>query len=144
MPDIFHNFPITAPIQKVFERISTPQGLDTWWTSRSSGTPAPGFEYTLWFGPEYDWRAIVSACIRDEKFELKMTQADNDWIDTRVGFILEKEDDNNTAVRFYHTGWPAMNDHYKTSAFCWAMYLRLLKRFLEHKELVAYDDRLFV
>jgi hypothetical protein len=55
MPDIFHDFPIEVSPDRVFEAISTPRGLDAWWTKKSSGRPAEGGEYELWFGPQYDW-----------------------------------------------------------------------------------------
>ena len=34
------------------------------------------------------------------------------------------------------------NAHYRTSAFCWAMYLRLLKKYVETGEVVPYERRL--
>ena len=37
MPDIYHDFPIAADAQRVFDAISTPAGLDEWWTKRSKG-----------------------------------------------------------------------------------------------------------
>jgi len=49
-----------------------------------------------------------------------------------------------TQVHFHHTGWPDADDHYRVSCYCWAMYLRLLKRYLEHDEVVPYEDRLDV
>src|ERR1051326_6462559 len=109
MADIFHYFPIKASRQKVFQAISTPAGLDAWWTKRAAGKPVEGAEYELWFGPEYDWRAVVSRCNPDSEFEMKMTSAQEDWLGTRVGFLLiEKE--SVTEVRFHHTGWPGSNE----------------------------------
>lgn len=35
MADIFYYFPINTSIDKVFEAISTPKGLDKWWTKTS-------------------------------------------------------------------------------------------------------------
>jgi hypothetical protein len=70
-----------------------------------------------------------------------LTEADEDWQGTRVGFLLD-ENDGGTQVRFHHTGWPAANEHYRVSCYCWAMYLRLLKRYVEHGEVVDYDVRL--
>ncbi len=49
-----------------------------------------------------------------------------------------------TQVRFEHTGWPVANDHYRISNYCWAMYLRLLKRYVEAGEVVPYEKRLSV
>ena len=36
------------------------------------------------------------------------------------------------------------NDHYKISSYCWAMYLRILKRYVESGEEVPYENRLNV
>lgn len=141
MPDIFHHFPIRASARQVFRAVSTPADLDAWWTKRCSGEPAPGSRYELWFGPQFDWRAVVSLCVPDAEFELQITSADQDWLGTRVGFALT-EKDGATQVRFHHTGWPRDNDHYRVSNFCWAMYLRLLKRYVETGEAVPYDERL--
>src|SRR5262249_55802268 len=105
MPDILHDFPINVLPLQVFNAISTPAGLDQWWTSRSSGEPRPGAEYELWFGPQYDWRAIVERCDPAKAFELELTRADEEWVGSRVGFALEGTTDV-TQVRFYHRGWP--------------------------------------
>ena len=129
MADIFHNFSINAPSSRVFRAVSTPEGLDSWWTKRSAGEPESGAEYELWFGPEHDWRAVVSCCVPDAEFELKLSSAHKVWLGTRVGFALQ-ERNGTTDVRFYHLGWPEANDHYQTSCYCWAMYLRLLSDML--------------
>jgi uncharacterized protein YndB with AHSA1/START domain len=141
MADIFHHFPIKASRQQVFQAIATPAGLDAWWTKRSSGKAVEGAEYELWFSPEHDWRAVVSRCVPDSEFELEMTRAQEDWLGTRVGLLLN-EKDGVTEVRFHHTGWPESNEHYRGSCYCWAMYLRLLKRYVEQGEFVPYEDRL--
>ena len=143
MPEIFHDLPIKAPLERVFRAVSTPQGLDTWWTKLSAGKPKEGAEYELSFGPEYDWRASVTRCVPNSEFELEMVRADGDWIGTRVGFRLEPRGAV-TWVRFCHTGWPSPNEHFRISCNCWAMYLRVLRRSLEHGESVPYENRLDV
>lgn len=143
MPDILQDFPIAAPPERVFDGVSTPEGLDQWWTARSAGQPRLGAEYTLWFGPEYDWRATVTRCRPGVEFELQLTLADPEWVGTRVGVRLEPGADG-TMVRFHHLGWPAESEHYRISCHCWAMYLRILRRHLEHGERVPYDQRLSV
>jgi uncharacterized protein YndB with AHSA1/START domain len=139
--DILQDFPIKASPARVFEMFTTPRGLDEWWTQRSSGEPREGAEYELWFGPEYDWRARVTRCVPDLEFELEMTRADADWTGTRVGVRLEARGDS-TRVQFRHVGWPDSNAHYRTSCHCWALYLRVLRRYLENGESVPYDTRL--
>jgi len=143
MPDIFHDFPIRTTPSRVFAAMSTPAGFDQWWTTRSAGTPRIGAEYELRFDPGYDWRARVTRCEPDRAFELEFVQPDAEWIGTKVGFQLAAGD-GTTQVRFYHAGWPRETGHYRISCYCWAMYLRVLRRYLEHGEIVPYEQRLDV
>ena len=143
MPDILHDFVIAAPIDRVFDAFATPEGLREWWAADATGSPARGEIFDLDFGPEYQWRARVVECERPRRLEWEMIDADRDWTGSRVGFELA-ERDGVTAVRFWHTGWPQSNPHYRTSSFCWAMYLRVLRRHVEHGERVPYDQRLDV
>lgn len=141
MADILHDFPIFASLEKVFEAVSSPRGLDVWWSKQASGEPVEGTTYALHFGPGYDWKAVVRTCIPHAELEWEMTQADDEWLGTRIGFRLESKD-NHTQVYFHHTGWPEASKHYRNSSYCWAMYLRLLKRYVEQGEVVPYEKRL--
>ena len=143
MADILHDFPIKGRSRTVFAAVATSAGLNAWWTKECSGSPEPGVEYALGFGPGFDWRAVVTQCARDRSFELQLTSADNDWRGSRVGFNLI-ESDGVTQVRFHHLGWPETNDHYRTSCYCWAMYLRLLRLYVEKGTVVPYEIRLDV
>lgn len=143
MADILHNFVIRALPEDVFEAVSSPNGLDRWWTKRSSGAATAGSDYNLWFDPEHDWRAVVTRCIPGSEFELQLVDADPDWTGTRVGFQMTAVGDE-THVSFHHTGWREANRHFRISSYCWAMYLRILKRYLEHDESVPYEQRLDV
>jgi hypothetical protein len=78
----------------------------------------------------------------DAAFELEMTEAHPDWMNTRVGCELRPEGRESTRVIFYHSGWPAASQHWRVSCYCWAMYLRVMRRYLEHGESVPYDQRL--
>lgn len=143
MADICHDFPIKGSAAQVFSAISTPKGLNSWWSKHCEGTPREGAEYDFGFGPGYDWRAVVTECIPNSVFELKMTEADDDWSGSRLRFKLA-EDDGSTLVIFRHSDWPEENEHYRISCYCWAMYLRHLKRYVESGATVAYEDRLDV
>ena len=143
MPDIVQDLPIRAPIADVFAGVSTPEGLNEWWCLTSSGLPEVGSEYALGFGPDYQWKARVLQANAPTEFELEFTEAEPDWLGTRVGFRLE-EKGGATHLRFHHRGWADESDHFRTTSHCWAMYLRILRRHLEHGESVPYPDRLDV
>ena len=95
MADILQDFPVHARPHRVFEAISTPDGLNNWWTRTSAGKPIEGTEYELNFTPDYHWRAVVACCVTDSEFELQITKADGDWTGTFVGFRLEAPREEN-------------------------------------------------
>lgn len=140
MADIYHDFAISVPPARVFSGITTAEGLNRWWTKESEGEAGVGNTYRLWFGPEWDWRGEVTQCVPASVFELRMEKADEDWTGTVVGFRLE-ETPTGTGVRFHHKGWREPNAHFRRSSYCWAMYLRVLKRYLEMDEEVPYEGR---
>lgn len=140
MADILHDLTIRADISDVFSAISTPSGLDSWWTTHSSGRAEPGTEFVLYFDPKHDWRAVVSEAEQNRLFELKFTVAGYDWIGTRVRFEL-RQHDSSTRLRFSHLGWNDTTDHFRVTSFCWAGYLRLLKRSLELNEVLPPNQR---
>ena len=143
MADILQDFPIRVAPGRAFDGVSQPALLDQWWTVRSSGRSIVGSEYELNFGPGYHWRAVVTKAEPGAAFELRLTRADADWLNTLVGFSFSATD-SGTHARFYHLGWPEANGHYRTSCHCWALYLRILRRHLEFGEIVPYDLRLDV
>ena len=143
MSDILHDFEVKAQPSTVYEAITSPAGLNQWWTKQASGQALPGQEYQLWFGPDADWRARVTEAVPDQRFTLEMTGADADWLGTTVGFSLEPGP-NGTIIRFSHRGWRAENEHFRLSSYCWAMYLRLMRRFVEAGEQVPYGHRMIV
>ncbi len=134
------NLTIEGTSSSVFEAVSSAEGLSAWWTLRASGRPQLGASYRLYFGPDYDWLAEVTECTAGRSIEWAVTSADADWTGTRVSFILENHD-SGVLVRFCHAGWAQRNDHYLRSAYCWALYLRLLKRYVELGETVPYQER---
>jgi uncharacterized protein YndB with AHSA1/START domain len=136
MPEILLDVPIAAPPAVVFTAVSTPAGLDSWWTLTSSGVPTIDSPYLLSFGAGHPWRARVHRYVPERVFELLISRADPDWRGTRVGFRLEHRGAR-TWLRFAHRGWLRRNEHYRVSVNCWACYLRILRRSLEAGERVA-------
>jgi uncharacterized protein YndB with AHSA1/START domain len=143
MPDILHRFPVKAPAARVFAMFADPRLLNEWWTLDADGVAETGETYRFGFGPRYQWQGLLAACDPDHWIEWEMLDADDDWTGTRVGARFS-ERDGRTVVDFYHAGWRHANEHYRTSSCCWAQYLRVLRRFVEHGEQVPYDTRLDV
>lgn len=140
MADIIQQFFISEKSQKVFEALSSPAGLNSWWPLESSGKPELNSNYRFYFGPEYDWEAKVIHVIPGKELIWQMTKAMTDWMPTKVGFKLT-ETDKGTSVYFFHSNWPEANEHFAISNFCWGQLLKGLKVFVETGEIIPFDKR---
>lgn len=90
-----------------------------------------GATYQLDFGDAYQWQAVVTNCKLNEAFELQMTDSNDEWTNTKIGFVLS-DNGENVLVAFCHEYWRSESDNYKFSNYCWTMYLRILKRKIEY------------
>ena len=139
--EIKHLFPVAAPIERVFPAVSTIEGLNVWWSKSAEGEIAQDSKLTLHFGPGYSWEFRVTQYQPNTIIEYLATQTDPTWNNTRVNIQLT-EKEKLTYIEFIHSGWSQADEHFRTSSFCWAMYLRILKRNIEFGEEVPYENRL--
>ena len=143
MSDILHRYPVNASAKKVYNAITSPEGLNSWWTLKSEGSPVKGSIYRFFFEEAYDWYASVEDAQQDTLIRWKFSEAEPDWTGTRLEMRLSEKGDW-TWIEFAHTGWSDASEHFRISSNCWAQYLRLLKHYLEKGEVVPYKDRLNV
>lgn len=141
MPNVYHDFPVNGSLEAVYRCISTPEGLSTWWSKSAKGDPGIGNTYEFDFGPGYQWEAEIREYLPNQVFVLRMTLSDTDWDRTTVSFTLEPKGES-VMLHFAHEGWPENNSHYRSSSYCWAMYLRCLKRYVEKGIKLDYEKRL--
>mgnify|MGYP001827980878 FL=1 len=137
---IYHDVAIDANKAQVFEAVSDPDNLVNWWPLRCSGLPEAGQTYNFYFTPEYDWIAEVTACQLDEFIHYRMVEADEDWTPTSFGFDLETNNEG-VLLKFWHTGWPSCNEHFRRSSFCWALLLQGLKNYVEQGVIIPFPER---
>lgn len=140
MPDIHFQFQINSSADAVFEAISTPNGLNAWWTLNAEAEPFVGGIYRLYFGPDFDWLARVTHLEIDRQLSWSLERAMEDWMPTRFGFALA-EHESLTTVRFYHTDWERVSDHFAISSYCWGQLLKGLKDYVECGIVVPFDRR---
>ena len=75
MADIIQEFFVKASPSQVMEMFSTPEGLNRWWTKRSSGVGKEGAEFTLYFSPEFDWHAKITRYVPDREFRAAINES---------------------------------------------------------------------
>ncbi|MEW5675297.1 SRPBCC domain-containing protein [Flavobacterium enshiense] len=141
MYTIYHDFTINVSKETIFEAISTPEGLNNWWTLRCSGAPALNEKYNLYFAEEYNWFAVISKFVANEAIEFKMTHAMAEWMPTSFGFKLEELKPNQTYVQFYHENWNEVSQEFRIASYCWANLLRQMKHYLEDGIITPFEQR---
>ncbi|MGG5207998.1 SRPBCC family protein [Chryseobacterium sp. MIQD13] len=137
---ILHDLEVNAKLEDVFRMVSVPEFLNEWWTHYCKGVPELNSEYIFEFSEEYIWKGKISKFNPPYEIEFLITDADADWTGTKVGFIL-KETVNGIKISFYHTDWKHTNEHFRQTSFCWAVYLRILRRFVEEGLHIPYSER---
>ncbi|HKR05092.1 MAG TPA: SRPBCC domain-containing protein [Bacteroidia bacterium] len=135
MIKIYHNFKISASAEKVFDAVSTINGLKSWWTTETSGNPEPGGEIRFEFGKDLYDLMKVTAFEKNKSIEWEIIQSTfpecNLWLGTKISFNLLADGDKNTVVKFQHFNF---GDTYEFCGVCnyqWAISMGSLKSLCE-------------
>lgn len=131
MEKIYHHFVIKAPPAKVYEAITTLEGLRNWWTTDSTGKPEKNGELRFGFGGNMYNKMKVAGLTKNKSLEWKCIEGPEDWIDTTLMFRLKEDKDNQTVVDFSHNGWKTMNEFYGVCNYHWGLFMKSLKPLCE-------------
>ena len=126
MTSIKHLLHIAAPREKVYEAITTINGLANWWTTQTNGESNEGSVLQFRFG-EFGNDMKVTALKQNESVKWECVAGPEDWIGTTINFRLD-DSDGKTRVRFDHAGWKEANDFYAGCSFSWGRYLESLRQ----------------
>ena len=107
--------------------ITIPECLNEWWTIKSSGLPQMHELYNFYFNEDYNWFAKVINIDFDKTIDFKMTVADADWNDTILNFEILSKSKTKQTLRFEHKNWKNLNDHFRRTSYCWAIYFQKMK-----------------
>jgi uncharacterized protein YndB with AHSA1/START domain len=134
MPDILHLLPIEAAPPKVFEALSTAEGVRSWWTRDADLGTRVGDQGEFRF-PEYGPHAVTRVRIEalDAPSRVEWACASSfhaEWHGTKISFAL-KPRDGGTSLFFAHRGYPRADETFALFKMGWAYYLVSLKRYVE-------------
>lgn len=129
MADIRHNLVIKATPDKIFDAITTKEGLESWWAKQTTAKPEVGFVNVFTFG-KFRNEMKVTQLTPNKKVEWKCTNSIEEWIDTNISFDLE-EKDGRTILRFAHSGWRAVTDTFAGCNYDWGLFMKSLKSLCE-------------
>ena len=129
MPEIRHNLIIKTNTEKVYEAITTQEGLANWWAKQTIAKPEVGFVNIFTFGT-FRNEMVVTILNPNKKVEWKCINSIEEWIDTNILFDLE-EKEGHTLLRFTHSGWRAVTDTFAGCNYDWGRFMTSLKLFCE-------------
>lgn len=135
MFDIIHRVGIKAPIAKVFEAISTIEGLAGWWTESTEGSSEVGgtieFTFKTQSGETIGKMDMkVTELSSHDKVVWKCTDGPEEWIGTDITFELSEADDQ-TILIFGHRNWKEWVEFTAHCSTKWAVFLLSLKELIE-------------
>jgi uncharacterized protein YndB with AHSA1/START domain len=130
MADIKHLFHINAPREKVYQALSTVEGLAAWWTTQTSGKSEPGGILEFRFGPQFVNKMKVTQLVPGRSVSWECIEANPDWVGTKLTFDLD-ENEGKTRVRFAHSGWKETSDFFAQCNFSWGRYMESLRNLCE-------------
>jgi uncharacterized protein YndB with AHSA1/START domain len=104
---------LAAPVHKVYEALTTPQGLKGWWTATAEIGTAIGALSTHHFGNTHNtmridqWepgRAVRWTCVAQDHHAPDALSKTDEWVGTSIEFRLLENEDGGTNLHFEHHG----------------------------------------
>jgi uncharacterized protein YndB with AHSA1/START domain len=133
MVDILHRVGIenSAP-EKVYDALTTVEGLAGWWTVDVTGDPDVGGVLEFRFPPGgFDMQVLDRR--PGEGVTWEVVAGPEEWVGTTVDWQLRRDGDY-TVVMFKHQGWAEPVELMHHCSTKWATYLMSLKQLVETGE----------
>jgi uncharacterized protein YndB with AHSA1/START domain len=127
---IKHLFHINASKQKVFEAVSTINGLSNWWSVNTTGSDAVNGIIQFRFGEMGGPDMKVTESKSPEKLSWECVASPHGWVGHTFTFALD-DNDGKTRVRFSHDGWTEQDDFYAICSFTWGRYMESLRQYCQ-------------
>ncbi len=139
MKSILHRLEINAPREKVYEALTTQQGLSGWWTPETKATPEVGSIARFAFGPDYFKEMKIEELEPPNRVKWLCVKGYKDWIGTTMTFELQP-DEKETLLFFRHDGWKEYTQGFAACSYDWAIFLRSLKFLCETGKGLPYPN----
>jgi len=129
MQDIMHLIKIHAPAERVYEAITTADGIRQWWTRDAAIEPKVGAVGEFGF---YGKRFVAKITVEmlSPATHVRWKLVNSAWPGNDIEFNL-KTDGNDTMLLFAHRGFPRADEGFASATTRWGFYLLSLKRYLQ-------------
>lgn len=149
MKDYQCTITINAPSQKVYEAITTQKGIQNWWTKECEVQSKLGGKATMRFGKTYNvmqfekltGNEVQWKCVEQHHEEEKPLSRDDEWVGTKVIFLIKQVDPALTELRFTHQGLNPSLECFDICQRGWDHFIKTsLKNYLEQGQGQPYSN----
>ena len=129
MHDIMHLIKIHASSERVFDAITTADGIRQWWTRDAAIEPKLGATGEFGFNGK---RFVAKVTIEefDPSARLRWKLTNSAWPGVDIEFQLSTDRDA-TNLLFAHRGFPRADEALASATTRWGFYLFSLKQYLQ-------------
>ena len=140
MADIRHRVGIAAPQARVYEKLTTKEGLSGWWAGDVAGDPNLGGTLRFFFGQPAP-RVVMEVVDLTPTHQVgwHCVQGPDEWVGTNLTFDLKASADE-TVLLFTHANWREPVEFMHHCSTKWAYFLLGLKAWLEGDEATPFPD----
>ena len=154
MATIYHQLWINAPVAKVYELISTAEGISRWWDKQTATRTDDGLIFEHNPGPEHGVVKLkVLEMVPNKRVEWECISIHNKttpafaWTGTHLTFELTEREKFAPAnvswaaavpalaiLDFRHSGWAESSEYFGFCSYAWATVLQQLAQVCESEE----------
>jgi len=142
MANIEHIQYINAPVEKVYEVLTTESGLAEVWTQELTFAAQLGAVNEFKFGDEAPTKMKITELVKNEKMGWHCTDSDPEWVGTNISFDLNQLG-GKTSITLRHKDWKSVTEFYRFCNYNWAIFLLSLKQYCEEGKGINYQSRKF-
>ncbi len=134
MPQIDHEIKISATPERVFEALTTLDGVQGWHTPSATGSGQVGSEWLFTFAdhPEFGWRVLASEPFSQVAWAC--TRGPGDSVGATAAFTLAETADGRTLLEHVHAGWLGTHGNFRKCNTTWRVLLHHLRDYVETGE----------
>jgi uncharacterized protein YndB with AHSA1/START domain len=148
MPNIRHEVLIEASAEKIYNAITSQEGLAAWWTPDVKTRPERDSVARFAFGPDYFKEMKITELKPFEEVKWRCISGADEWIGTTISFALqpgdketllnsrpelkdqiqqnlERNDARGTLVIFHHDDWREYTPMYAECNYTWGSSSRV-------------------
>ena len=151
MPNIHHNLLIGASAEKIYNAITSQEGLSAWWTPNTTAKAEINSVARFPFGNDYHKEMKITELSPFEMVKWNCIKGDDEWVGTNISFTIvssnkkkllstnpeilgqieQQNVDEATMLIFHHDNWKGYTAMFAECSYTWGQFLRSLKLLCE-------------